>query len=821
MKKVNLDREWEFRRGFADSLGALAENEPVTVNLPHDGMIGTEVTPDAAAKYDSGYYSADMSNYTKYIMIPDEWQNEKIGLKFDGIMMHSTVEINGSRVLEHHYGYSPFEADITDYISYGEKNRITINTNSGIQPSSRWYSGCGIIRSVYLTHAPKVHLKSDGIFVYTKEVSDQNAFMEAQIDVVNDSSKNRLVKVFLQVKNPEGCVCKSLERTIQVNSCSEETARMAFSINNPVWWDIDTPKLYSIKACVTDLGVYATRLIPEKNGTTDEEEKNFGIRTVSVDSIRGLLINGKSVKLKGGCVHHDNGLLGAISLYASEERKVLKLKEIGFNAIRTAHNPPSEALVEACDKVGMYIFDEAFDAWGMAKRPGDFSTYFNYCWEKEIDAYVRRDRIHPSVIMWSTGNEIPERGGLSNGYTLASKLADAVRKLDSTRPISNGICSFWSGLDDNLAKNQDSTQNAQNNEALLSWDKLVEPFTNGLDVVGYNYMEDLYEKSHELFPDRVILGSENFPKEIGFRWPVVEKLPYVIGDFTWTAWDYIGEAGIGKSIFAEPDDPILKKGEWILMPPTTSPYPWRLANDADYDINGRMRPQGAYRSVVWGSDRTYLYSYHPKNYGLTELIGMWGFTDVAKCWNYAGYENKPIDVIAFTNGDEAALLINGREIERKAVSTERPLPNSVKFTATYEPGVVEVVSFKNGVEVSRDKIETSGAPDALVVKPEKLQIKADGHDLTYVVIEVVDSEGRIVSDASVKLTASFDGAGILAGFGTGNPITEENYTNNETVTYCGVATAIMRSGYEAGRIKLNVEADNLGLSSACEIEVLM
>jgi len=820
LKQINIDNGWEFRRGFVDSLGMLSDIEAELVDLPHDGMISTQTSADAPAKYDSGYFNGDMTNYTKYISIPMEWKGEKIGLKFDGAMMHTVVDINGCRVGEHHYGYSPFYIDISDFVTFGEENRITINTNTGVQPSCRWYTGSGLYRSINLCHGPAVYIKNDGIYLYTREVSEGVAFIEGQIDVCNSTLQNKLVEVQIQLVDEDGgAIVACTSRTIQINSMKEESARVAFTVADPKLWDIDNPNLYLVKVTATDTGEYRTHFIKNDNETVDEAETLFGIRTISVDAVRGLRINGKTVKLKGGCVHHDNGLLGSVSLYESEVRKVKKLKEVGFNAIRTAHNPPSKALVEACDRVGLYIFDEAYDAWGMAKRPGDFSTYFENYWDMELTAFVRRDRIHPSVIMWSIGNEIPERGGLNNGYTWATKLATRIKELDATRPVSNGLCSFWSGLDDHMAKGQNATQNAQNNEELFSWDKLTEPFTNGLDVVGYNYMEDLYEKSHERFPDRVILGSENFPREIGFRWPMVEKLPYVIGDFTWTAWDYIGEAGIGKSVFVEPDEPLVQHGPWAIMPPSTTFYPWRLANDADYDITGRMRPQGAYRSVVWGSSDTHLYVKHPKYYGKAEVISMWGFTDVTKCWNYTDYENKPVELIVFSNAEEVALVINGQETDRKRVSLEKPLPNSVTFEITYIPGVVEAVSYRDGVEISRDQIETSGKPAKLVLNPERTTLMADSHDVTYVNIDVVDENGRLVTDAEIDLTATVSGAGYMPGFGTGNPITKEDYTDNQTTTHEGHATAVIRSGNEAGKVTLTVKAKELGLEASCEIKV--
>lgn len=818
MKYLNLDRGWEFRRGYADTLGMVKDRACTAVDLPHDAMIGLPTTPEAPAKHDSGYFPGVVCNYTRYVDIPQEWKTERIGLCFDGVMMYSNVTVNGTKVGEHHYGYSPFFLDITEAVAFGEKNRITVNTDTGVQPSSRWYSGCGLYRSVRLCRFPDVHLEHDGIFIYTREISGGTAWLTAEIDVRNRTGENRIAEVALRISDADGNkACEETRQAVQINPGRQETARISFQIPDARLWDPEQPNLYTATVTVTNLGTFGTHFVPDGSAKTDEAEKQFGVRTVTADATRGLRVNGKTVKLRGGCVHHDNGLLGAVSLYESEVRKLRKLKETGFNAIRTAHNPPSEALLEACDRVGMFIFDEAFDAWGVAKRPGDFSTFFDNLWEQEITAFVRRDRIHPSVIIWSTGNEIPERGGLNNGYTLASRLAEAVRKLDPTRPVSNGICSFWCGVDDFLAQEMNGAQNAQNDHLRYSWDRMTEPFTNGLDIVGYNYMEDLYENSHKLFPNRVILGSENFPKEIGFRWPLVESLPYVIGDFTWTAWDYIGEAGIGKSVFFDPGDPDAPEHPWDIMPDTTSPYPWRLANDADYDITGRLRPQGAYRSVVWGNGETHLYAQHPDHCGKTELTSMWGFPDVLKSWNFAGYEGKPVELTVFTNAEEVALVVNGRETDRKPVGRERPLPCSVQFRTAYVPGTVEAVSYRNGTEISRDRIETSGVPAKIRITPEKTEMRADGHDVIYAEIEVLDEQGRIVPDASLKLNASVRGTAVLAGFGTGNPVTDEDYTDSRTVSFGGHALAILRSGYETGETTLTVEAADAGLSAECTV----
>ena len=808
MKSITIDEKWRFRRGFLDSLGMLDFDPGAEVNLPHDGMIGTKVSPDAPAGVDMGYFTGDLSNYVKYVFIPKEWEKECVGLKFDGVMMNATVDVNGSKVALWHNGYAPHYVDLTDYVTFGEENRITVNVNTSMQPNSRWYTGSGLYRGVKLVHGPRVHVVPDGVFVFTKEVADGHAFLEALVEVENAGLGNRLAEVTLTI-SLEGSdeIVAETKRVIQVSSQKTETARMAITVKDPVLWDANHPNLYRVRACVKNLGVYKTHFVKDEEVTTDEETTLFGIRTITADAIRGLLINGKSVKLKGGCLHHDNGLLGSVTLPEVEERKVRKLKEVGFNAIRTAHNPPSAALIEACDRIGMYVFDEAFDAWSMGKRGGDYNQFFSDDWEQDLTAFVKRDRTHPSVIMWSTGNEIPERGGLGGGYVRATMLAEKIRSLDGTRPISNGICSFWSGLDDALAKGQNQAQNASDDATTNLWERGTEPFTNGLDVVGYNYMEDLYEKDHEMFPERVILGSENFPKEIGFRWPMVERLPYVIGDFTWTAWDYLGEAGIGKAAYFDMDDETAPKNPWDLMPQGTSPYPWRLANDADFDITGRMLPQGAYRSIVWGSGKTYLYSMHPDTFGKRELTSLWGFPGVLSNWNYAGHEGDGIELVVFSGAEEVEVLVNGESIGRKAVSKDRPLPGSVRFHTVYQPGRVVAISYVDGKEISRDELVTTGAPVSIRLVPEKLQAKADGHDVIFVSVEIIDQEGRIVPDAEVSLKASVTGTCTLAGFGSGNPITEEDYTDAQATTFRGRAMAILRAGYQAGDCKLIIEAE--------------
>lgn len=831
-----MDEGWTFGHGQYAAF-SFGNEETRIVNLPHDYMIENDVTQNAPAGPMSGFYTAGVAYYTKKMMVPKEWENENVYLRFDGIMMNATVDVNGGKAALQHYGYSPFCVDITSFLYFGEENRITVTVNPSMQPNSRWYSGAGIFRSVELIHVPKIHIANDGIFGYTKFIEydgDQNpvcAYLQTAIEIENMTLENHIVRaevVFIRDDTGEEILRRS--QKIEVKAGMSETAYIPMTVDNPSLWDTDSPMLYRIEAVVTDLGEFRTHHV-EKMGSTDKASVLFGIRTITVDVRNGLCINGKTVKLKGGCIHHDNGILGAVSLYDAEYRKLSKLKQIGFNAVRTAHNPPSEAMLEAADRLGMYVYDEAFDTWGMAKQPGDYNMFFDSDWEKDLTAFIKRDRSHVSVIMWSVGNEIPERGGLNDGYVRASQIARKAKELDPSRPVSNAGCSYWNGLDDrlmgeNLKKIYEqlsggaaSIQNLDGAKEDLSWECYSEGFVNGLDIVGYNYMEDKYVRDHELFPERVIVGSENYPKEIGIHWPMVEKLPYVLGDFTWTAYDYIGEAGIGKTAFVEENDPLRKAGP-LGLASFNSAFPWRLANDADVDINGNILPQGCYRSVVFGSDKTYLYSYDPASYGKYEIISKWGFPDVKKNWNYAGSEGKQVKLAIFSRADEVEVLVNGESIGRvlagSALAAE-DLPHSFVFETAYRPGTVVAISYKDGAEVSRDTLETVGEPAEirLVMEegwdsdPEHNKMVADGHSLRYVGIEIVDDRGRVVPDARIPLEASVQGAGILAGFGSSNPITAENYTCGKFQTYLGRAMAALRSKYEAGTMTFTVTAEKL------------
>ncbi len=826
-RSILIHRDWVFGQGTFD-LNTFRQQggEGRRVDLPHDYMIESDTFPEAPSRAAGAYYHAGVAHYMKQLLIPAEWEGERIFLRLDGAMMNATVEVNGAKAALRHYGYAPFETEITALTYPGKINRIVITLHPGTQPNSRWYSGAGLLRTVALVHTPQVRIAFGGLAGWTKRIDTapdgtaETAFLSLSAGVENGYAENRVADVtFSLIREDTGETVKTCSARVQIPAMGRATARTALAVDRPALWSAEHPALYRLRAGVTEKAVFRTHMVPVERPSTDREEVLFGIRTVEADVRHGLRINGKAVKLRGGCLHHDNGVIGAVSLYDAEARKIRILKGIGFNAVRTTHNPPSPALIEACDRLGMYVFDEAFDAWGMGKQPGDYNQYFDSDWERDLTDFVCRDRCHPSVILWSTGNEITERAGLNDGYLWAARLAEKVRRLDPSRPVSNAICSFWNGLDDDLREETDrnrkdpqegAVQNAAPEGKDLTWEECTRAFADALDVVGYNYLEDRYEQDHALYPERVILGSENYPKEIGLHWPMIEKTPWVIGDFTWTAWDYLGEAGIGRAVFLEKDDPRVFTGvtSWGLG----SPYPWRAANDADVDLTGAVRPQGVYRRMVWGSGETGLFSYDPAVHDRTEVLTAWGFPGVRACWNWPGREGRPVTVAVFSAAEEAELFLNGISLGRKKAGEAllHGMPGTFTFEAAYAPGTLEAVSFSGGREISRAKLATPGAPEAIRLEPETAFLRADGTSLCYVRVRVTDAQGNMIPDARIPMSAEVTGQARLLGFGSGAPVTPENYTAGHFTSDQGEALAVLRAGWEAGEACLTVNAAGLG-----------
>lgn len=828
MKKTNLNLDWLFMNGEKSNIPMMPQ-QTKKVNLPHDFMVETDVTPDAPGKAESGFYKGSVGTYLKIITLTEEDLTDTMLLHFEGCFGKTRVLINGNPAGSHVYGYTPFTIDIRKFLQIGD-NEIQVIVHTDDDPNGRWYSGAGMYRGVNLLSAPAFHIVHDGIFVYTDHITNGDAFCKAEITVVNDLAKatgdaEGFLKLTVSKKDTKEVVATRYQK-ISLPAGTSQVVPQAFVIENAELWDTENPYLYEVKAqlSLTSTGNVHMSLDNRQDlmAQTDYEDEittRFGVRTITADAKNGLLLNGKSIKLKGGCIHHDNGILGAASFYDAEYRKVKLHKDNGYNALRLAHNPQSEQILDICDELGMIVFDEAFDVWNLPKNSFDFSHQFAEDGIKEIEAMVRRDRNHPSIFFWSIGNELTEQGGMAAGYEVSAMLAKTVRNMDSTRLVSGALCSFFKGLDneDNAAFWQTfrkempqggSVINMDNSYGKKIWMEYTAPFVKDWDVVGYNYLNYHYETSHELFPDRVILCTESKPGQFEDYWSDVERLPYVIGDFLWTSMDYIGEAGIGKSIYCSEEE-VPQMSRML----NYAAYPWRLAQAGDFDLCGNVRAQGRYHQIIWGANDTYIFAKDPKNNGKIALIGRYGWAEGGNHWSWNCENGTAVSVDVYSRAEEVELLLNGKSLGKKPAGAECHF--KAEFEVTYEAGTLTAISYQDGQEVSRDEVKTVGEPVGLKITMEKNQIAADGESLAYGIVEIVDAEGNWVPTAEDTLAkVSVEGAASLAGFGTGRGQTEENYTKGEFTSFEGRWQVILRAGTEAGEAGVRVEAEGLGLAES-------
>ena len=826
MYRKNLNRGWEFMQGEPSSIPGMPK-ETKTVNLPHDFMVEQDVTADAKGGAEAGFYSGGVGTYIKTLEFLEGELADVMELEFDGCFGLTRVSVNGSPAGRHHYGYTPFRVNIRPFVKVGS-NRIVVTVNNDAQPNGRWYSGAGLYRGVKLVTSGRRHIAPDGIFVTTEHLAGNDAAMKAQITLCakkrTAEEKEALLLRLICRKKESGEIAAQRVQKIYLTDEDTLTVTQKFVVEEADLWSPENPALYELSAelytCGKDCGVPGVDYDFSGEEKLDEAQTIFGVRTIAADAKHGFMLNGKTLKLKGGCIHHDNGILGAESYYDAEYRKVCLHKENGYNALRLAHNPQSSQLLDICDELGVIVIDEAFDTWNMEKNALDFSTFFHEEWQQELEAMLLRDRNHPSVCFWSIGNELSEQGGLENGYQVSSELAAFVRKYDTSRLVCGALCSFFKGLNDEdtqkfwkalaeeVSANGGSFVNLDNSFGKKIWPEYTAPFVKDWDVVGYNYLSYHYETSHELFPDRVICCTESKPGEFEEYWGYVEKLPYLIGDFLWTSMDYIGEAGIGKCIYTTPEEAPMQARML-----NYTQYPYRLAQAGDFDLCGNVKPQGAYHRILWGSKETYIFSKNPANYGKVELIGRYGWSDGGNHWTWPAESGSPAQVEVYSGADEVELILNGQSLGRKPAGKENH--NKALFELTYEPGTLEAISYTGGVEISRDQVTTAGTPAVLRIVLEKTQIAANGESLAYGTVEIVDENGNYVPTApDVTAKAEVTGAGELAGFGTGRASTEENYTTGTFTSYQGRWQIIVRGGYEAGEAKITVETEALGKAEA-------
>ena len=738
MKRISLNRDWDFYESNESNSFVFGSPPGYKVNLPHDFIVGKTRSPHAPGGAANGYFGDGQGVYKKNLDISPGWQDKTILLDIDGAYMNTEIVLNQQVLAIHPNGYIPFQVDLTPALRFdGRANRLKIITQSR-QPSTRWYSGGGLYRSVDLWVGGPVHIRPWDLFITTPFISKESAAVQVQLTVTG-SGKKEGIRLHCEIRNNSG----ETVSVIKLDGTVETKADFCLTlpVENPALWDLDAPSLYSCRLTVLQDGK-----------TLDIAEESFGIRSISTDAARGFCLNGKPLKLKGGCIHHDNGFLGACAYPKAEERKIRLLQKAGYNTVRISHNPPSRAMLEICDRVGMLLMDEAFDVWRVGKIPMDYHLYFEAWWERDIENMVRRDRNHPSVISYSIGNEISESNGKNDGAAWSKKLSAKVRTLDSTRFVLSAICAVPADAD---MEGGNFTLNMQKDNA--AWIEQTAAYCEPLDIVGYNYLKDIYKSSHERFPGRVIMATETHSINTYDYWRQVEKYPYVIGDCIWAAVDYMGEVGVGKVYWEN------TKEDFSFM----GPYPWRTSWQSDIDLTGEQRPQSVYREIMWGNrKKSGIFTTHPKHSDEDFRGTGWHWYDVNDSWTFSEkYLGKPVKIDVYGAGDEAEFILNGRSLG--CVPFERLIAT---MDIPYEPGKLEAAIYKNGTELSRCALVTAGTAARLQLIPEEPSVKADGLDLAYVRVVLCDRDGNRLTDSEVEIGAAVTGCGEFVSMGSASPV---------------------------------------------------
>ena len=745
-KKQLFDFGWQFTHRSALPLGSSKNGKTQTVDLPHDwDIFEGPVSGEGVTGTGGGWFEAGKGEYRKTFKTPD---GEVVKLHFEGVYQKAEVFVNGQKAGQHHYGYTPFTVDVTPYIYKNKKqtNEVVVKVDNSEQPNCRWYSGSGIYRHVWLETMPALHIAENGIFITTPEVNAEKARVQVDVTIANESQSDR---------NATVVVCGA-QLMVAVKAGESKTVSTTTMVNNPQLWSPESPTLYEAKVEL------------KENGTTiDRQTAKYGIRTFSFDAERGFVLNGQKVLINGACVHHDDGVLGAMAFDDAEIRKVRQMKEAGFNLIRTSHNPTTRAFLDACDSIGMLVIDEAFDGWRTQKNPYDYSTVIDSCYREDIHAMVLRDRNHPSVISWSIGNEVIERKDIRVVYT-ARHMKKAIHEYDTTRPVTEALCAWDS-----------------------DWE-IFDPHAEVLDVAGYNYMIFKHASDHERDPKRVIWQTESYPRDAFKNWAVVNDFPYVVGDIVWTGLDYLGESGIGRYYY-EGERP----GEhWF-----DGGFPeWHGAYCGDIDITGWRKPISHYREVLWHNDTPlYLAVKEPDGYHGKIKETAWSVWPTWESWTWPGWEGKPVEVEVYTHQPEVKLYLDDQLIGTKQVSRETEF--KAVFSVSYKAGTLRAEA--GGESVT---LKTAGEPACLRLTPDRTTMTADGQSLTFITVEVVDKQGTPVPEATIPCEATIKGAGTLLAFASADLKDTEPYTSPRVKTWKGRALLVVRSTQKGGSVSVSIKS---------------
>lgn len=785
MNSNPFNQNWKFRKQ--------GREETQTVTLPHDAMIHERREPNGAGGSAHGFFPGGIYVYEKNFTAPAEWADKTVFIEFEGVYRNSVVSINGKSVGGRAYGYVPFRICADPLLNYGGENTITVTVDNSQLPNSRWYTGSGIYRPVNLIVGNKTHIEWQGVRVSTI------SYQPARIKVETESNGGEAV---VEILDGDKVVA------------SGRGASLELDIPDAKLWSDETPYLYTC---------YVT--LAEHGQVVDEVTQRFGVRKVEWNS-KGLFINGKETLLRGGCYHHDNGILGAATFDKSEERRVRIMKEAGFNALRSSHNPTSRAMLEACDKYGMYLMDETWDMWYSHKNKFDYASNFEKDWREDIRSMIERDFNHPSVILYSIGNEVSEPAQ-EKGVKLAKEMVEYIHSLDRNRAVTGGINLMIisrsakgkgiykedGGRDDGGKQNAMGGMNSTIFNMITSMvgpgmnkgangkkaDVVTSPVLDALDIAGYNYASGRYPLEGKAHPDRVIFGSETFPQDIYKNWQMVKKYPYLVGDFMWTAWDYLGETGIGAWSYT-PDGKAFDK-----------PYPWLLADVGALDLLGNPNGELFLAQAAWGLLKKPAIAVQPVNHhGIKPAKSVWRGTNALPSWSWQGCEGNKAIIEVYADAATVELLLNGKSLGKKKIKDCKAI-----FKTKYAPGTLTAVAYDaGGQELSRNELKSASGSIRLVAEPEETAVKAG--NIVYIPISLVGQNGVLERNADCKLTAAVENGELLA-FGSANPRTEERYDSGNFTTYYGCAMAIVRAG-QAGTVTLSVKNENQTATAAIEVK---
>ena len=788
------------------------------VTLPHDAMLSEPRTQESTGEGNIGWYIGGDYEYTKKFTVPKEYENHKVLIEFEGVYHNAEVHINGKKVAGRPYGYTNFYINTDGFFKFGEENEVKVIAHNADQPNSRWYSGTGIYRPAYLHIGGEKYIPVNGVKIRTL------SYNPAQIEVAVKTSAPGEVSLEIEFEGKRvltaigesKAVAAQNNETKNTSAASEKPAKeyqavFLLDVPNAKLWDTEHPSLYTCKAVFGE----------------DEVTETFGIRELVWNPQVGMTINGKRVILRGACFHHDNGVLGACTYPEAEERKMRIFKENGYNAVRSAHYPCSKALLDACDRVGMLLMDEYVDVWYIHKTKYDYANQLAGWWKQDLKDMVDKDFNHPSVIMYSTGNEVAETAQ-KKGIALTGEMTNYLHSLDSTRPVTCGINIFFNFLssiglgvysDDKAEK---SAENAEkfaaeqakkaaaakpekkkkpvgsefyNTLACLVGDyfmkcgatlypcdlKTRDAYAN-MDIAGYNYGIFRYKHDLKKYPNRLILGSETFCKDAYSFWEIAKKNKRIIGDFVWAGWDYIGEVGDGAAEYSD----------YKFEDPSTR----MTGGNGRIDLNGKPRAEAAYTRVAFERETGPFIAVDPVYQKEKLRLTGWQLTKALESWAWGGCSGEPAKVEVYARAAQVELFINGKSVGKKNVKKCR-----ANFNTTYEDGEITAVSYdEKGKEINRYSLQTAGKETILQVRPEEKSVKPEG--LAFVQLQYTDAKGiwKPMEKHNLKVTVE---NGILKGLGSPAPYVKGNYTDDTVATYYGEAMAVVQADGN-GPVKVTV-----------------